>query len=189
MINRELALSGKRQVELVGVSRGSVYYLLRTIPVAELTLMRRIDELHINHPYAGSLGLCDRFQREGLSVGRKHVRILMWRMGIQALYRRPGASKRHPGYTISPYLLGHLAIAHANQVCCARAHRLAASSSARFEAYRWSAFTRCWGELRRPPRLSPSPLGTDHPSLICCRNREPDRSIRDGAPRKPRQKP
>jgi hypothetical protein len=93
-----------------------VYYLLRTVPVAELTLMRRIDELHINHPYAGGRGLRDRFQREGLSVGRKHVRILMWRMGIEALYRRPGASKRHPGYTIYPYLLGHLAIDRANRV-------------------------------------------------------------------------
>ena len=110
MINREHALPVKRQAELVGISRGSVYYLPTPVPAAELALMRRIDELHLNHPYAGSRMLRDLLQREGVMVGRKHVGTLMRRMGIEALYCRPGTSKRHPGHMIYPYLLRHLAI-------------------------------------------------------------------------------
>ena len=116
MINREHALPVKRQAALVGISRGSVYYLPRAAPAAELALMRRIDELHLNHPYAGSRLLRDMLQREDIAVGRKHVRTLMRRMGIEALYRRPGTSKRHPGHTIYPYLLRHMTIDRANQV-------------------------------------------------------------------------
>ena len=116
MINREHVLPVKRQAELLGISRGSVYYLPTPVPAAELALMRRIDELHLNHPYAGSRMLRDLLQREGVMVGRKHVGTLMRRMGIEALYRRPGTSKRHPGHTIYPYLLRHLAIDRANQV-------------------------------------------------------------------------
>lgn len=116
MINREHALPVKRQAELVGISRGSVYYLPTPVPAAELALMRRIDELHLNHPYAGSRMLRDLLQRQGVMVGRKHVGTLMRRIGIEALYRRPGTRKRHPGHTIYPYLLRHLAIDRANQV-------------------------------------------------------------------------
>ncbi len=116
MINREHALPVKRQAELVGISRGSVYTLPTPVPAAELALMRRIDELHLNHPYAGSRLLRDMLRREGVRVGREHVRTLMGRMGIEALYRRPGTSKRHPGHTICPYLLRHLAIDRAHQV-------------------------------------------------------------------------
>ena len=78
--------------------------------------MRRMDELHLNHPYAGSRMLRDLLQREGVMVGRKHVRTSMRRMGIEALYRRPGTSKRHPGHAIYPYLLRDLPIDRANQV-------------------------------------------------------------------------
>ena len=116
MINRAHALPVKRQAELVGISRGSVYYLPTPVPAAELALMRRMDELHLNHPYAGSRMLRDLLQREGVMVGRKHVRTLMRRMGIEALYRRPGTSKRHPGHTIYPYLLRDLTIDRTNQV-------------------------------------------------------------------------
>ena len=116
MINREHALPVKRQAELVGISRGSVCYLPRAVPAAELALMRRMDELHLNHPYAGSRLLRDLLQREGVRVGRKHVCTLMRRMGIEALYRRPGTSKPYPGHAIYPYLLRHLTIDRANQV-------------------------------------------------------------------------
>ena len=75
MINREHALPVKRQAELVGISRGSVYYLPTPVPAAELALMRQIDELHLNHPYAGSRMLRDLLQREGVTVGRKHVEL------------------------------------------------------------------------------------------------------------------
>jgi len=116
MINREHALPVKRQAELVGISRGSVYYLPKPVGPADLVLMRRIDELHLNHPFAGSRLLRDLLQREGLAVGRKRVRTLMQRMGIEALYRKPGTSKKHPGHMIHPYLLRTLAIERANQV-------------------------------------------------------------------------
>ncbi len=116
MINREHALPVKRQAELVGISRGSVYYLPRAAPASQLALMRQTDELHLNHPYAGSRLLRDMLQREGVAVGRKHVRTLMRRMGIEALYRRPATSKRHPGHAIYPYLLRHMTIDRANQV-------------------------------------------------------------------------
>ena len=65
-----------RQAELLGISRGSVYYLARPTSAAELALMRRIDELHLNHPFAGSRMLRDMLQRDGLQVGRKHVATL-----------------------------------------------------------------------------------------------------------------
>jgi putative transposase len=78
--------------------------------------MRRIDELHLEHPFAGSRMLRDMLNREGWSVGRKHVGTLMKRMGVEALYRRPNTSKRHPAHRIYPYLLRGMAIDRANQV-------------------------------------------------------------------------
>ena len=116
MIHREHAVTVKRQAELVGISRGTVYYLPRAMSPADLTLMRRIDELHLNKPFLGSRMLRDALNREGFEVGRKHVATLMARMGIEALYRKPGTSKKHPGQPIYPYLLRHLAIERANQV-------------------------------------------------------------------------
>ena len=116
MINREHAVTVKRQAKLLGMSRGTVYYLPRAVRPADLALMRRIDELHLNKPFLGSRMLRDALNREGFAVGRKHVATLMKRMGIEALYRKPGTSKKHPGHTIYPYLLRHLAIERANQV-------------------------------------------------------------------------
>ena len=116
MINRDHAVTVKRQAELIGISRGTVYYLPRPMSAADLALMRRIDELHLNKPFLGSRMLCDALNREGFKVGRKHVATLMKRMGIEALYRKPGTSKKHPGHTIYPYLLRHLAIERPNQV-------------------------------------------------------------------------
>ena len=78
--------------------------------------MRRIDELHLEHPFAGSRMLRDLLNREGEKIGRKRVRTLMKRMGIEALYRRPNTSKRHPGHKIYPYLLRGMNIDRANQV-------------------------------------------------------------------------
>ena len=81
MINREHAVTVKRQAELVGISRGTVYYLPRPMSPADLALMRRIDELHLNKPFLGSRMLPDALNREGVAVGRKHVATLMKRMG------------------------------------------------------------------------------------------------------------
>lgn len=116
MIDRTHELAVKRQAELLNISRGSVYYHPEPISEADLALMRRIDELHLEHPFAGSRMLRDMLRREGLEVGRRHVATLMRKMGIEALYRKPNTSKRHPAHPVFPYLLRGLAIERANQV-------------------------------------------------------------------------
>ena len=116
MINRKHELPIKRQAELVGISRGNVYYLPRPVCEADQQLMRRIDELHLEYPFAGSRMLRDMLNREGFDVGRRHVSTLMERMGIEALYRKPNTSKKHPTHKVYPYLLRELKIDRANQV-------------------------------------------------------------------------
>jgi putative transposase len=116
MIDRTHELPVKRQAELVGVSRGSVYYLPKPMSAADLALMRVIDELHLEHPFAGARMMRDMLKARGFEVGRKHVATLMRRMGIEALYRKPNTSKRHPAHPVFPYALRGLAIEQANQV-------------------------------------------------------------------------
>jgi putative transposase len=115
MIDRGHDLPIKRQAELLNISRGTVYYHPEPVSDADLRLMRRIDELHLEHPFAGSRMLRDLLTREGFEVGRRHVGTLMRRMGIEALYRKPKTSKKHPGHTVFPYLLRDTAIDRANQ--------------------------------------------------------------------------
>lgn len=116
MIDRIHALPVTRQAQALGISRGSVYYLPRPVPAQDLALMRRIDELHLELPFAGSRMLRDLLNQEGFTVGRKHVATLMRRMGIEALYRKPNTSRRHPEHTIYLYLLRSLKIDRPNQV-------------------------------------------------------------------------
>ena len=116
MIDRSHTLPVTRQAKQLGISRGSVYYLPRPISAADLAVMRRIDELHMDYPFAGSRMLRDLLGREGLVVGRLHVATLMKRMGITAIYRRPNTSKPAPGHRIYPYLLRKLAVTQPNQV-------------------------------------------------------------------------
>jgi putative transposase len=116
MIDRDHALTVTRQAKLLSISRGSVYYLPRAVSDADLALMRRLDELHLEHPFMGARMLRDQLQREGIHVGRRHVTTLMLRMGIAALAPQPGTSKRAPGHRIYPYLLRKMAITRSNQV-------------------------------------------------------------------------
>ena len=116
MIDRTHPLPVTRQSELLHISRGSVYYLPKPVSEADLILMRRIDALHLEHPFAGARMLRDLLRQEGVHVGRKHVATLMRKMGIEALYRRPNTSRKHPGHPIYPYLLRHLAVTRPNQV-------------------------------------------------------------------------
>ena len=116
MIDRNHALPITRQAELVGISRGNVYYLARGASEADQRLMKRIDALNLAHPFMGSRMLRDMLNREGFEVGRRHVATLMQRMGIEALYRKPNTSKKHPGHKVYPYLLRELKIDRANQV-------------------------------------------------------------------------
>ena len=116
MIDRNHELPITRQAELLEVSRASVYYLPRPVSEADLALMRRIDALHLEHPFMGARMLRDSLRREGFQVGRKHVATLMARMGVEPLYRRPRTTRKHPGHQIYPYLLRGLVIEQANQV-------------------------------------------------------------------------
>jgi putative transposase len=116
MIDRDHALPITHQAQLLGMSRGSVYYLPRPASAAELALMRRIDELHLDFPFMGARMLRRQLQREGVAVGRRHIATLMMRMGIQALAPQPGTSKKAPGHKVYPYLLRRLAIERSNQV-------------------------------------------------------------------------
>jgi putative transposase len=116
MIDREHRLSITRQAKLLGISRGTVYYLPEPVSPADLDLMRRIDELHLEHPFMGARSLRDQLARQGVHAGRRHIRTLMLRMGIEAIAPQPGTSKAAPGHKIYPYLLRHLAITRPNQV-------------------------------------------------------------------------
>ena len=116
MIDRTDPLPVKRQAEALGLSRSTVYYQPRPVSESDLALMRRIDELHLEYPFAGARMLRDFLTREGLRIGRKHVSTLMRRMGIEALYRKPNTSKRHPAHAVHPYLLRGLSIDRPNQV-------------------------------------------------------------------------
>jgi putative transposase len=116
MIDRKHRLSVTRQAQLLGLSRGAVYYLPQPVGAADLALMRRLDELHQEHPLMGARMLRRQLQSEGIQVGRRHVRTLMLHMGMEALCPQPGTSKRHPDHQIYPYLLRQLAITQANQV-------------------------------------------------------------------------
>jgi len=116
MIDRTHDLPVARQANVLSISRGSVYYKPKPVSVADLALMRRIDELHLERPFAGARMLRDFLNREGFPVGRRHVGTLMKRMGIEALYRRPNTSKPALGHKIYPYLLRGLKVERPNQV-------------------------------------------------------------------------
>jgi putative transposase len=116
MIDRGHALSVTKQAEVVGIARSTVYYLPRPMSAEDLALMQRIDRLHMEFPFAGSRMLRGLLAAEGSKVGRRHVKTLMGRMGIEALYRRPRTTKPEPGHKIHPYLLRGLAITRPNQV-------------------------------------------------------------------------
>ena len=105
MIDRHHGLPITKQAKALGISRGSVYYLPRPVSRTDLSVMRRMDELHLEFPFAGSRMLRDLLNREGFDVGRRHVATLMKRMRIEALYRKPSTSKPAPGHKIYPYLL------------------------------------------------------------------------------------
>jgi putative transposase len=116
MIDRNHKLSLTQQAALLGISRGSVYYEPVPVSAEDLALMRRIDELHLEFPFAGSRMLRGLLAAEGSKIGRRHIATLMRRMGIEAIYRRPNTSKPAPGHRIYPYLLRGLSIERPNQV-------------------------------------------------------------------------
>jgi putative transposase len=116
MSDRDSKLSISRQADLLNMSRGSVYYLPKPVSERDLDLMRRRNELHLKHPFMGARMLRDPLHDQGIAVGRKHVKTLVQRMDIEALYCKPNTSKQQPGHKIYPYLLRGMWVDRANQV-------------------------------------------------------------------------
>jgi putative transposase len=116
MIDRGHGLPLARQAKALGLARSSVYSQPRPVPEKDLVIMRQLDELHLDYPFAGSRMLRGLLAAKGVRIGRRHIRTLMQRMGIEALYRRPRTSKPEPGHKIYPYLLRGLEITRPNQV-------------------------------------------------------------------------
>ena len=116
MIDREHDLPLAKQAKTLNISRRSLYYVPELVRPADLALMRQMDKLHLEFPFAGSRMLRDLLAADGSKVGRRHVTTLMRKMGIEALYRRPNTSKPAPGHKIFPYLLRGLTIGRPNQV-------------------------------------------------------------------------
>ena len=115
-----------KQAKALNISRGSVYYLPRPVPEADLAIMRRLDRLHLEFPFAGSRMLRGLLAAEGCKIGRRHVKTLMKRMGIEALYRRPRTTKPEPA-------------TRSTRICCA-GWRL----SGRTRCGRWTSPTSRW---------------------------------------------
>jgi putative transposase len=116
MIDRTHDLPVTRQCQILKLARSTAYYTPQPVSDSDLKLMRRIDELHLEHPFAGSRMLRDMLRQEGQQIGRKRVRTLMKKMGIEALYRKPNTSQRHAAHPVYPYLLRDLKIDRSNQV-------------------------------------------------------------------------
>ena len=108
-----------RQCQLLDLCRSSFYYRPPPVSAADLALMRRLDELHLEHPFLGARKLARMLKREGFAVGRRHVGTLMRLMGIEAIYRKKRTSIPAKGHTIYPYLLGNVTIERANQAWAA----------------------------------------------------------------------
>jgi len=109
-------LSVRRQCELLGVSRSGLYYQPEPTSPEELTLMRRIDELHLKYPFYGSRKLSDVLRKEGREANRKRIQRLMRLMGLEAMAPKPSTSEPHPEHVKYPYLLRGLVISRVNQV-------------------------------------------------------------------------
>ena len=109
-------MSIAHQCRLLEVHRSRFYY--EPIPESELNLllMRIMDRLHLDHPFAGSRMLSDLLCLRGHFVNRKRTQRLMRLMGIEAIYPKKNLSKPHPGHRIFPYLLRNVEIVRPNHV-------------------------------------------------------------------------
>jgi putative transposase len=119
MIDRTHALPVIRQCQLLKLARSTAYYQPMPVSGTTLALMRRIDTLHLAHPFAGARMLRNLLRRDGQAIGRRHVATLMRRMGLEALYRKPHTSLRHDAHKVYPYLLRDLVISRPNHVWAA----------------------------------------------------------------------
>ena len=118
MIDKEHELPITKQCKILELSRSSIYYVPVPASDKDRELMRLIDEIHLEKPYLGSRGIKSVLRMRGQKIGRIHVRTLMRKMGIEALYKKPRLSKPHPEHKIYPYLLRGLDITEANAMWC-----------------------------------------------------------------------
>ena len=109
----------RRQCELLGVNRSSLYYEPVEPDSEELSLMRRMDELHLKHPFFGSRKMTQTLKAEGIHVNRKRVQRLMRLMGLESTAPKPNTSKPAPEHAVYPYLLRNLKVSRVNQVWAA----------------------------------------------------------------------
>jgi len=116
LVNKEDALSIRKQCEILSVNRSSLYYA----PVGEseenLEIMRKIDEHYLDHPTEGVIRVHDFLFALGFVVNHKRVRRLLRLMGLMAIYPKRNLSKLGLGKYIRPYLLKGLKIERPNQV-------------------------------------------------------------------------
>ena len=119
MIDRTHMLPLTRQCVILELSRASLYYEAEPVSSRDLELMRLIDEIHMKYPFYGSRRIRNELKDKGYDIGRGHVRTLMLKMGIAALYQKPRLSEPHPMHRVYPYLLRGMEISRANQVYAA----------------------------------------------------------------------
>lgn len=116
MINREHPLPITKQCQLLNLCRSGIYYAPVPVSDKKRDLMRLIDKIHLEYPFLGSRGIRNELLNKCYKVGRSHIRTLMRKMGIEAIYKKPRLSEPHPGHTIYPYLLRGLSITEGNAV-------------------------------------------------------------------------
>src|SRR5262249_31825094 len=116
MIDRSHRLALTKQAALLGISRGSVYYEPTPVSDADLALMRRLDELHLEFPFAGARMLRGLLAAAGSKIRRRHLTTFIARRGVGGDQPKPNASKPAPGRRIYPYLLRGLMIDRPNHV-------------------------------------------------------------------------
>ena len=117
MIDRsDVALTLKRQCELLDLSRSTYYYDYCRENEFNLKVMHEIDELYTANPFYGTRRMSVELKKMGLPAGRDLVRTLMRKMGLESIYAKPNLSISHPGHKVYPYLLRGVAIVRKNQV-------------------------------------------------------------------------
>ena len=119
LVEPNVGISMRGQCELLGVSRSTLYYEPVAPDAEELALMRRLDELHLEHPSFGSRMMTRTLKTKGIQVNRKRVQRLMRLMGLESIAPKPNTSKPAPEHPVYPYLLRNLRVSRVNQVWAA----------------------------------------------------------------------
>lgn len=119
LIDPQIPPSVRRQCEILGICRSSLYYECVAPDAEELAVMRRIDELHLELPFYGSRRMAQELRGEGLVVNRKRIQRLMRVMDLEAIAPKPDTSRPAPEHPVYPYLLRNLSVSRVNQVWAA----------------------------------------------------------------------